>query len=124
MTKIDSLNDVQKKCLLVNRFPTSCFEFPVQTFSNKSKRDGIGVRCCASSWFTNKYIAFSRKKDRIFCLLGFLFPTEAEHSVRTNLLINEAYKIGKIFLSISKNIRRDNIINDQNDLIYLYVRLS
>ena len=116
MTKIDSLNDVQKKCLLVNRFPTSCFEFPVQTFSNKSKRDGIGVRCCASSWFTNKYIAF--------CLLGFLFPTEAEHSVSTNLLINEAYKIGKIFLSISKNIRRDNIINDQNDLIYLYVRLS
>ena len=39
--KIDGLSDVQKKHLLGNRSPTPNLEFPVQTFSDKSKKDNM-----------------------------------------------------------------------------------
>lgn len=92
--KIHNLSDIQRKHLIHNRSPTTNFEFPVQTFPDKPKKDGLGKLYYKSSWFSNRYnfIAYSKKRDGIFCLHCLLFSTKAQNSVCPCIPINEAYQ--------------------------------
>ena len=73
--------------IINNRMPRANFKFHERHYADKSRKTVMRSLYCQASWFKRyQFIAYSVKKDDVFCLPCIFFPT-----FRAKRLISKPY---------------------------------
>lgn len=97
-------SDSCKQLLINERMPEKQFVFPVRSYNDHSKKNGVCKRSCQPAWLEKyDFLTYSKKLDGLFCLSCVLFPTVPRHGTRARLLITEPFRDWKAAISYVAN---------------------
>ena len=76
--------------LLERRVPPADMKMPRREYQDSKRKSGVYTRSCNRSWFEMfDFLAFSEKRQGLFCLPCVLFPSTAHRGSRGRYLISE-----------------------------------